>query len=557
MAENVKFAGNNEKMRAVGTLLLTDGKYYIKSLGGDTLPVNDYFPSPCHTGDRVVGELGTDGKYTVSMSLGSAKEAEANYKAILASEGLDEGFSLDAVTQAKETTFTELTALMGQRADLRGKTILTMSKSEKSRAECGFSVERDKAGNFILGLHTVDAAEFIPEGSPLEKTVFSRGKTVVLPDKEIPMLPDAICKGPCFLEVGEDRLAVSYLLTINGEGKVVDFDFCESIIKTAANCLFDEIEALLFNFDLSAIIPLRQSYASVASTLGDMFALGGVLQNARVARGGADIDRASRQFISTLHSDKAIDVVARKDSDPERLLREFLAVAGIELGAYFDRNGIPAIYRVQAAPDKEAVDGFRQMAEALGIRTADVGDEALMSYAAEYSHGMRCEELLLDALHGALPKKGFSDKPMRHIVHGTDMYVRFAYPINRCADFCIQRIVKTLIAAREGKGELDKAKLQNIVERGIQTATYCEARASRVEDMIEDITAMECLGRMTAKTYTGLVKAINGKELEVLLDNGCVVTAYAEEGQLRYGDSVRVNLTDVDYESIKLYAKLV
>lgn len=573
MAQNVKQTGDFSETvdcgRVVGTLYMDGGKFYIKAKDGAVYPVQDYFPAPCRVGDKVCAALGADGVYTVTVSFGSAAEADANYKALIVGEGLDKGFSPDAETQAKETAFTEITALMARRVDLRGKTIITLSKSEKSRAECGFSVERDKAGNFVLGLHTVDAAEFITENSALEKAVFSRGKTVVLPDKEIPMLPDAISKGPCFLEVGEDRLAVSYMLTINEEGKVVSFDFCESIIKTAANCLFDEIEALLFNFDLSAIIPLRQAYASVAPTLSEMFSLGGILQNARVQGGGADIDRAKRYFPHTLHGGKAIGVVARKESDPERLVREFLAVAGIELALYLNRNDIPAIYRVQDAPDTQSVAEFRKKAAMLGINTDGVDDSAVFAYAAEYSHGMRCEELLLSTLHSLLPETGFADVPKRHAVHGSDMYVRFAYPINRCADFCMQRIVKALIAAREGREAFNKEKLAALVQRGIESATLCEARASRVEDAAEDIVAYECLLRIPAKNYTGLVKAVGEDRLELLLDNGCTAyvrltgdeerteDAVAVDGKTyRYGSEAKVSFAEVNFEEGELFVTL-
>ena len=553
MADNNKNTTNLSKT-VCGTLVMDGGKFYIKAASA-FLPVQDCFPAGCRVGDKVCADIGTDGVYTVSASFGSAQDADANYKALLAAEGLADGFTPDAEIQAKECTFSEISSLMARRVDLRGKTVITMSKSEKSRAECGFSVERDKQGNFILGLHTVDAVEFIPEGSPLEKAVFSRGKTVVLPDKEIPMLPDTLSKGPCFLEVGEDRLAVSYLLTINEEGKVIAFDFCESIIKTAANCLFDEIEALLFNFDLSAIIPLRQAYASVSSTLTLMFALGGVLQNARVMGGGADIDRAKRYFPHTLHGAKATGVVSRKESDPERLVREFLAVAGIELAMYLNRNDIPAIYRVQDAPDAETIAAFREKAAMLGINTNGVEDSAVFAFTAEYSHGMRSEELLLATLHKMLPKTGFAAAPKRHAVHGSEMYVRFAYPINRCANFCMQRIVKTIIESREKGTELDRAKLADIVERGIASATYCENKASRVEDAIEDIVAFECLQRIPAKEYTGLVAAVTDDGAVLLLDNGCV--AYAPLGDddvaYSYGSEAKVRFDRVDFEEGKLY----
>lgn len=553
-----------------GVLCIEKGVYVVRGSAG-AVAVKDGLPEGCRVGDIVCAEVTDCKEYAVRKSFGAAADAEANLKAMLCAEGLCKPFSEDAQVQAKELAFTEISSYMAMRTDLRGKTVITLSKTETSRTECGFSVERDRDGNYVLGVHTVDAAEFIPTGSALERAVFSRGKTAVLPDREIPMLPDALSKGACFLEVGEDRLAVSYFLTINEDGQVVSFDFCESIIKTAANCLFQEIDALLFEYDISAIIPLRQAYASILPTIYDMFNLGGILQAARLQNGGADIDRAQRQFVHARHGNLPIGVVNRKDSDPERLVREFLAVAGMELASYLNRNNIPAIYRVQDAPSAESIADFRAKAALLGIDTSEVEDSAVFAYAAEYSHGMRTEELLLNTLHYVLPKTGFSATPKHHSVHNTDMYVRFAYPINRCADFCMQRIVKSIISARDEYTPIDRADMRQIVANGIACASVYEERAGRAEQAAEDIMTFECLARISAKDYKGLVAEVAETGLVCLLDNGCLAYLPIEgcnggkvdgdclvvgKKEYRYGSEISLRFDRVSYEESKLYVRL-
>lgn len=562
---------NNENVVYTGILEAEKGVYTLVSdKDGARLELDGELPLGCHAGD-IVCAVEKNGALRAVKSFGSADEAEANIKALFCAEKLDEPFDFDSLMQAKQTAFTEITALMGQRVDLRGKTVITLSESESSRSECGFSVETDKAGNFVLGLHTMDVAEFIGKDSALEASAFKRGKTVVLPDKEIPMLPEALAKGPCFFEVGEDRLAISYFVTINEEGAVLSFDFCESIVKTAANCLFDEIEALLLDFDSSAIMPLREAYASIFPTISQMFVLGGILQNARVMNGGADIDRAERKFIYGRHGAKPIGVLSQKESDPKRLIREFLAIAGRELAMYLNSNNIPALYRVQEAPDVASVEEFRRKAELLGIDLSGVNGNDVFAYAAESSHGTRTEELLLSELHRSLKETGFAAQPMRHVVHGTYMYVRFAYPLNRLADFCIQRIVKCLIAAREKGEAIDRNMLAGKVSNAIEAANKLEKRASRIENRAEDILALECLRKAGPRSYTGLVCEVNENEIKALLDNGCTGyvdlsdrshTEYGDEsvttgGQTySFGSEITARYKDVDFKKGKLYLSL-
>lgn len=570
MEKRIIMLQNNENAIYYGVLEADKGVYTLVTDGGERIELDGELPIGCRAGD-IISAVCKNDVYRIVKSFGSADEADANIKALFSAERLDEPFDFDTLMQAKQTAFTEITALMGQRVDMRGKTVITLSESESSRSDCGFSVEMDKAGNYVLGLHTMDVAEFIGKGSALEQSAFKRGKTVVLPDKEIPMLPETLEKGPCFFEVGEDRLAVSYLVTINEEGTVLSFDFCESIVKTAANCLFDEIEALLLDYDSSAIMPLREAYASIFPTISMMFMLGGVLQNARVQGGGADIDRAERKFVYGRHGAKPVGVISQKESDPKRLIREFLAIAGRELAMYLNSNNIPALYRVQPAPAEADVASFREKAAMLGIDVDAVSGSDIFAYAAECSHGTRTEELLLSELHASLQETGFASQPMRHVVHGTYMYVRFAYPINRLADFCIQRIVKCIIASRENGVVLDRAFLAEKVEEAIEAAGRLEKRASRIENRVEDILALECLRRVGARSYTGLVWEVSEKEIKVLLDNGCVgyvdlsdrsYTEY-EDGSLttggetyRFGSEITARYKDVDIKAGKLYLSL-
>lgn len=529
-------------------VLVVDGTEQI-------LPIEGLLPAGCKDGDKVAA-FTAGGVAMISEVYGSSDEAEPNIKALLNREGMNIPFEAEALMQSKATAFTEISALIAKRTDLRGKTILTLSETDNSRTECGFSVEQDGEGNYVLGIHTADVAEFIEPASALESAVFSRHKTAVLPDKEIPMLPDSLTKGPCFLEVGEDRLAVSYFLTIDEDGRVKSFEFCESVIKTAANCLFSEIEALFLDYDTSAIMPLRKAYASVLPAIANMFNLGAILQNARVMRGGADIDRAERRFVCSRHGGRPIGITFRKDSDPKRLVREFLSVAGQELASYLYGKGIPAVYRVQEEPSAEAIAAFCNNAKAVGIDTDTFEGTNLFAWVADCARGIREEELLLYDMHSILPETGFSDKPHRHFIHGTDMYVRFAYPLNRCADYCIQRIVKGLIAEGATEALIERCKALNVLAVSSATA---ERRTNRVEKAVMDLVALDCMRRDKNKAYTGLVHSVNDDVAIVLLDNGCIgylsLEGASDKSEFCFGTEVSVQFDRADMKAGKLYLK--
>ncbi len=532
------------------TVIADDAKNTVYPSAGE-------LPEGMHVGDKIVGMLNKAGNAViVTNTWGNAAEADSNYHALLSCEEADMPFSAEAIAEARQSAFREINTLMAKRTDLRGKTILTLSPSENSRTECGFSVERDKNGNFILGLHTADVAAFVAAGSTLDKEAAERGKTVVLPDRELNMLPESLAKGPCFLAVGEDKLALSYFVTVSEEGKVLSFDFCESIINTAANCLFDEVDALILNYDSSAIMPLRAAYAPVMSTISNMFTLGGILQNARLMNGGTEFDKTERMFVYSTHGGRPVSFINEPQSDPKKLIREFLAVVGKELAYYLNRNGIPAIYRVQDAPDKEKLNKLRSYVASFGIKTDSIADDKVLAYIAEASHGLRAEQLIITVLRSILPKPYFSDKPERSPLHGTEMFCRFAYPLNRYADLTIQRIVKAIIAANEGE-ELDREQLHKIVRTGICSAVPARRRVSRIENGCSDIAAMDTLRRAGKKTYKGLVADITEKKIYIYLDNGCFGIVESKNDKYEIGDEVTVTAIGFDFEKQKLYVAIV
>ncbi len=538
-----------ENYCVTGRLAGDSGSLSVITDGMGSLPVVGVLPEGCHVGDKVLCMLNrsADG-VIVTESLGNAAEPEPNFNAILAREQANLPFLPEAVMQARQSAFTEINTLMANRTDLRGKTIITLSATESSRTECGFSVERDKNGNYVLGIHTADVAVFVPEGGALDKSAAERGKTVILPNTELHMLPETLSKGPCFLAIGEDRLALSYFLTVSPEGKVLDFDFCESIINTAANCLFDEIDALILNYDGSAIMPLRTAYAPVMSTISLMFSLGGLLQSARAMNGGCEFDKSERMFVYSAHGGKPIGVISEQLSDPKKLIREFIAVAGEELAMYLNRNDIPAIYRVQDAPDADDLKELRNYVGTLGIETDHIDDNRLLSYVGDTCPGMRAEQLIIKKIRATLPKASFSDKPIRSLLHGTEMYLRFAYPLNRYADLCIQRIVKAIIASRSGE-ELDKTALYRTVRTGICSAVRAKYRVSRIENSCEDITALDVMRRAGNKIYSGVVASVDEESATVFLDNGCVGTVNQPETHLVLGDVVNVTPVEFDFEN--------
>ena len=110
-------------------------------------------------------------------------------------------------------------------------------------------VRKAENGNYLLDVHIADVSHYVKEGSKLDREAILRGTSIYMLDRVIPMLPVELSNGICSLNAGENRLALSCLMEINREGRVVNSDICKSIIKVTERMSYTAVNKILNNLD--------------------------------------------------------------------------------------------------------------------------------------------------------------------------------------------------------------------------------------------------------------------------------------------------------------------
>ncbi|MBI1984318.1 MAG: RNB domain-containing ribonuclease, partial [Acidobacteria bacterium] len=171
------------------------------------------------------------------------------------------------------------------RRDFRSLPIVTIDGETAKDFDDAVYVERLLDGNYLLQVHIADVAHYVRPGTALDREARLRGTSVYFPDRAVPMLPLELSNGICSLNPHVDRLAMSALMEIDGDGRVVAYELAPGIIRSAERMTYASVHAVLTG-DAAAC----QRYRDLVEQfkLMEEFAL--ILNRRREQRGSIDFD---------------------------------------------------------------------------------------------------------------------------------------------------------------------------------------------------------------------------------------------------------------------------
>lgn len=127
------------------------------------------------------------------------------------------------------------------RTDFRNWYTLTIDGSDAKDLDDAISIRQEQNGNYTLAVHIADVAEYVPEGSSLDREALARATSIYTPGKVIPMLPEILSNDLCSLHPGTMKLTLSAVMTIDPRGYVRHTDIFEGIIESRHRGVYDDI----------------------------------------------------------------------------------------------------------------------------------------------------------------------------------------------------------------------------------------------------------------------------------------------------------------------------
>ena len=177
--------------------------------------------------------------------LGEPGENDTEMHAILAEYALPYRFEPE-VANAADMISEEITAedLKG-RQDFRDILTFTIDPADAKDFDDAISFRKLENGNYEVGVHIADVTHYVRPGSVVDEEARSRGTSVYLVDRTVPMLPEKLSNKLCSLRPHEEKLTFSAVFEMTPLGRVAGQWFGRTVINSDHRFSYEEAQSVI------------------------------------------------------------------------------------------------------------------------------------------------------------------------------------------------------------------------------------------------------------------------------------------------------------------------
>ncbi len=470
-------------------------------------------------GHKVVAELtdyGGDGRNPegrIVEIIGHINDPGVDIMSIVRGYELPVEFSEKILNQAERVSQAVSEADMAGRRDLRDVVMVTIDGEDAKDLDDAVSLSFD-GEKYRLGVHIADVTNYVQENSALDREALQRGTSVYLVDRVIPMLPHALSNGICSLNQGEDRLALSCLMTIDLAGNIIDYDICESVIRVDERMSYTVVKGLLEEENLAEGEHGR--YGELLPMFREMRDLAELLRAKRRKRGSIDFDFPECKILLDKEG-HPLEIKAYERNVATDIIEDFMLAANETVAQHFYWMEMPFVYRVHDVPDGERIRKLSAFINNLGYYMKAVGRTGQKTSGDEV-HPKEIQKLLAkvsgtpeEAMVSRLALRSmkqakYSVECSGHFGLACQFYCHFTSPIRRYPDLQIHRIIKDQLRGRMSDERI--SHYREILPEVAKHSSETERRADEAERETDKLKKVEYMEERIGETYEGVISGI-------------------------------------------------
>ena len=472
------------------------------------------------TGHKVVVELtkyGGDNKKPegkIVEIIGHVNDPGTDIMSIVKGYDLPIEFPEKVLNQAERVAKDVSTADMAGRMNIRDWQMVTIDGEDAKDLDDAISLTKE-GENYKLGVHIADVTNYVQEKSALDREAYKRGTSVYLVDRVIPMLPHILSNGICSLNEGEDRLALSCIMTINDKGNVVDYKIAETVICVDRRMTYTSVKKILEEQDeeeckkYEEFVPMFQMMEKVA----------GILREKRKKRGSIDFDFPETKMVLD-EQGKPIELKPYDRNVATKIIEDFMLLANDTVAEHYFWQEIPFVYRTHEQPDEEKIQKLaifiNNFGHSMHIANNAVRPKEIQKLLVKVE-GTNEEALISRLALRSMKQAKYTPENTGHFGLATTYYCHFTSPIRRYPDLQIHRIIKEDLRGRMNENR--REHYEKILPEVTKQCSERERLAEEAERETIKLKKVEYMEEHIGEVFEGVISSITKWGIYVELPN--------------------------------------
>lgn len=471
-------------------------------------------------GHKVVVELtdyGSDNRSPegkVIEILGHSNDPGVDILSIVKGYDLPLEFPEKVMNQAARTPDEVSEADMAGRSDYRNMTMVTIDGEDAKDLDDAVSLSVE-SGLYHLGVHIADVSNYVQEHSALDREALTRGTSVYLVDRVIPMLPHKLSNGICSLNAGEDRLALSCLMTINEKGEVVDYKIEETVIRVDERMSYTSVKKILEDKDPEE----TERYSKLVPMFRQMEELAAILRKKRKKRGSIDFDFPETKMILDKEG-HPLEIKPYDRNTATKIIEEFMLIANETVAQHFYWLELPFVYRTHDTPDPEKIQKLGAFIYNFGYfiknNKEEIHPKEIQKLLSKVE-GTPEEALISRLALRSMKQAKYTVDCTGHFGLACEYYCHFTSPIRRYPDLQIHRIIKDWLRGRMKQHKVEHYE-QLLPEVALKSSKM-ERRAEEAERETNKLKKVEYMEQHIGECFTGVISGVTQWGIYVELPN--------------------------------------
>ena len=554
------------KNRYVGTLERAPEAWFVMTEGKETFPpilIRDIGEAGPKAGDKVVVEVlqyPKQGELPVGViveTLGEKGHIEVETRAVIRAHGLADVFAPEVLDDARAAIEAFDPDAAEGREDLTGIPIVTIDPPDARDFDDAISLQRDRHGRWVLGVHIADVSHFVRQGAALDEEARSRATSVYFPRTVLPMLPEVLSNGVCSLQEGQKRFCKSAFITYDDAGEILGNRFAETVISSTRRLTYVRAQEIIDG-------QTGGEKPQVVSLLGDLNRLARAIEARRIKAGMLHLDLPEVQLVFD-ERNRVVDAAPQDASYTHTLIEMFMVEANEAVAGLLDSLNRPFMRRIHPAPDqvggKQLASFVRACGHALSPKPSRREIQDLLARVKGRPESYAVNLAVLKTFQQA----EYSPMAIGHFALGSTHYCHFTSPIRRYPDLTVHRLLAEYCRRRlADRPPEDLSALTALSDH----CSERERHAQAAEDELREVLVLQFLATQVGESFEGVVTGVTNFgmfvqsprflvegliRMEHLGDDWWEVHAHLGEirgertgRKYRIGDSVAVRIASVD-----------